>query len=404
MSPFLTMKQLNCRPQLLRRLTVGLAIAGTGIAAGCKRDDGQAMAGGMPPAQVIVANAVSADVPVYLDEIGKTSARELVTLMPQVGGQITQLHFADGAEIKKGQLLFTVDPRPFEAALHQGEATLARDKAAASNAAAFAQRQEKVFKEQSVSAQEYDQARYAAEAAAAGVKADEAAIETAKLNLEYCSIKSPIDGRAGQRLVDAGNVVKPNEGALLVIQRLNPIYADFTVNERNLAAVRENMARGTLKALVKLPAETVEGREGDLTFLDNAVQDASGTIRLRATIKNEDRRFWPGQFVNVRLVLQTKKDAVLVPSAALQLGQKGTFVYRVKPDDTADLSFVKVGQAQGDKIVVEEGVSAGDRVIVDGQILVFPGGKVHVVSNAPGAAAAGAAPTTQVASDEGGKK
>ncbi|HWE93242.1 MAG TPA: efflux RND transporter periplasmic adaptor subunit [Tepidisphaeraceae bacterium] len=381
---------------------VGLALLGMGMSAGCHRKDAQtAMAGGMPPAQVVVANAVAADVPVYLDEIGKTSARELVTLMPQVGGQIKERQFTDGAELKQGQLLFTIDPRPFEAALHQAQAMLAKDKAAAANATAFAARQEKVFKEQSISAQDYDQARFTAEAAAATVKADEAAIETAQLNLEYCSIKSPIDGRAGQRLVDPGNIVTSNTTALLVIQRLDPIYVDFTVNESDLAAVRENMATGTLTTLVKLPTEAIEGRAGELTFLDNAVQDASGAIKLRATIKNDDRRFWPGQFVNVRLVLKIRKGAVLVPNAAVQLGQKGSFVYVVNRDDTAALAPVKVGQSQGDKVVVD-GVNAGDRVIVDGQILVFPGGKVHVV---PGQTpVAGASPTTQVAADEGGKK
>jgi multidrug efflux system membrane fusion protein len=381
----------------------GLALSVVAMSAGCNRKDTQAaMAGGMPPAQVVVANAVAADVPVYLDEIGKTSARELVTLMPQVGGQIKELRFTDGAELKPGQLLFTIDPRPFDAALHQAQAMLAKDKAAAENATAFAKRQERVYKEQSISAQDYDQARFTAEAAAATVKADEAAIETAQLNLEYCSIKSPINGRAGQRLVDPGNVVTANSTALLVIQRLDPVYIDFTVNERDLAAVRENMARGTLTTLVKLPTETIEGRAGDLTFLDNAVQDASGAIKLRATIKNDDRRFWPGQFVNVRLLLQIKKDAVLVPNAAIQLGQKGNFVYVVKGDDTAALAPVTLGQSQGDKIVVD-GVKAGDRVIIDGQILVFPGGKVHVVP-APAPIAGGAGPTTQVASDEGGKK
>ncbi|MDB5290691.1 MAG: family efflux transporter, subunit [Phycisphaerales bacterium] len=402
MIPPFIMNHINPRRALQRAAGLGgLALLAFGIAAGCNRDQGQAKGGGMPPAQVVVANAVAADVPVYLDEIGKTTARELVTLMPQVGGQIKELHFADGAELKQGQLLFTIDPRPFNAALHQAQAMLAKDKATADNATAFAKRQEKVYNEQSISAQDYDQSRFAAEAAVATVKADEAAIETAQLNLEYCSIKSPINGRAGQRLVDPGNVVTANSTALLVIQRLDPVYVDFTVNERDLPAVRENMATGTLTTQVKLPTETMEGRAGDLTFLDNAVQDASGAIKLRATIKNDDRRFWPGQFVNVRLVLQIKKDAVLVPNAAIQLGQKGNFVYVVKGDDSAALAPVKLGQTQGDKVVVD-GVNAGDRVIVDGQILVFPGGKVHVVP-AP-APIAGAAPTTQVASDEGGKK
>ena len=188
------------------------------------------------------------------------------------------------------------------------------------------------------------------------MEAAQAALETAKLNLEYCYIHSPIDGRAGARLVDVGNVVQANTTSLLSIQRLDPIYANFTITERDLPEVQKQMSRGTLKAVVRLPSDPESAaRVGRVEFLDNAVQNGSGTVNLRATISNPDHHFWPGQFVNVKLVLATEKGAVLIPNQATQISQKGPFVYVVKPDDTAELRPVKLGQRQGDDVVVTEG-------------------------------------------------
>jgi multidrug efflux system membrane fusion protein len=332
-----------------------------------------------PPPQVSVTRVVTKDVPVYLDEIGKATAREAVTITPQVAGTIVQRHFEDGADLTKGQLLFTIDTRPYEAAFHQTQATLAKDKATAEDATRNAERQRQLFGQNAVSAQAYDQARFTADAATAAVQADTAAAEMARINLDYCTIHSPIEGRAGLRLVDVGNVVKANEGSLLTIVGLDPIYADFTVNEHDLPAVRDNMARGTLKALVKVPTDAGEGREGELTFLDNAVQDATGTIKLRATVPNKHRHFWPNQFVNVRLVLRTEQNAVLVPGAVPQLGQKGPYVFVIKDDKTAELRPVVLGQHQGDLVVVEKGLRAGETVVSDGQMTVIPGGPVTVL-------------------------
>ncbi|HZL35765.1 MAG TPA: efflux RND transporter periplasmic adaptor subunit [Tepidisphaeraceae bacterium] len=368
-----------------------MAAAALAGAFGCKRGAPPAVMD-RPPAPVVVSTAVSRDVPVYLDEIGKTAAFEMVTVMPQLAGRIDQLHFVDGSELKQGQLLFTIDPRPFKASLDQAQAMLAKDQATAGNAERYAQRQADIFKQKIISPSDYDTARFAAESAAAAVQADQAAVAQANLNLEYCYIKSPINGRAGQRLVDPGNVVKINETPLLVIQRLDPIYADFTINERDLTAVRRDMASHTLHAFIKEPGDSDEGREGELTFLDNAVADASGTIKLRATLANKDRRFWPGQFVNVRLVLRTIKDAVLVPSGATQTSQQGDYVYVIGAGDTAEQRSVVLGQRQGESIVVQTGMKAGETVIVDGQILVMPGSKVHIVSNA---AETQPSPTTQ---------
>ena len=197
--------------------------------------------------------------------------------------------------------------------------------------------------------------------AEAQVQQSQAAVETARLNLEYCTIRSPIDGRAGQRLVDIGNVVAANTGSLLVIERLDPIYADFTITENDLTAVQRNMQSGTLKVEVRLPDEPDKPRDGKLTFLDNAVQEGTGTVKLRATIPNGDHYFWPGRFVKVRLVLSTLHGAVLVPAAAPQISAKGPFVYVIKEDSTAELRPVKLGQRQDEFVVVEEGLSLGSR-------------------------------------------
>jgi multidrug efflux system membrane fusion protein len=214
--------------------------------------------------------------------------------------------------------------------------------------------------------------------AAAQVSQSEAAIETAKLNLEYTAIRSPIDGRAGQRLVDVGNVVSTSNSPLLVIQRLDPIYADFNLAEADLSNVQQNMARGSLRVEVRLPDETTPPRTGQITFLDNLVQDGSGTVKLRATIENRDHHFWPGRFVKIRLILSTASGAVLIPSAATQMSATGPFVYVVKPDSTAEMRPVTLGQREGDLVIVGSGIAKGEQVITTGQMAVMPGGKVRV--------------------------
>ena len=218
----------------------------------------------------------------------------------------------------------------------------------------------------------------AVEVAQAQVGQGQASVETTRLDLEYCAVRSPIDGRAGHRLVDVGNVVEANKGSLLVIQRLDPIYADFTATENDLTAVQKNMARGTLRVEVRLPDEPDGPRDGGLTFLDNAVQDGTGTVKLRATIPNGDHRFWPGRFLKVRLVLSTVRDAVLVPAAAPQSSARGPFVYVVKEDSTAEMRPVTLGQRQEDRVVVTQGLTPGERVVIEGQMALTPGGRVRI--------------------------
>jgi multidrug efflux system membrane fusion protein len=337
-----------------------------------------------PPTLVTVSAAVSRDVPIYLDEIGKNGAFESVTVTPQLAGRITERHFEDGASLGKGQLLFVIDPRPFQAQLDSAQANLAQAKAALELAKIQFARDEELVGTKAISKQDYDTKKNTVDVDRAQVDAAEAALETAKLNLEYCYIRSPIEGRAGARLVDIGNVVQTNTTALLLIQRLDPIYADFTITERDLPDVQKQMARGNLEARVRLPPDGEDRvRRGQVTFLDNAVQNGTGTVNLRATVPNSDHHFWPGQFVNVRLVLATDRGAVMIPNEATQISQKGPFVYVVRPDQTAELRVITLGQRQGDNIVVTNGLVRGENVVLTGQLTVVAGSKVKVVQSAP---------------------
>jgi multidrug efflux system membrane fusion protein len=405
---------MKCEQSLSYRLgIVPLLIILAAAASGCANKAQQNFE--RPPAPVVVSTAVAQDVSTYLDALGKIVAREVVAIQPQVSGRIMKIHFTDGANVKRGQLLFTIDPRPFEANLKQAQANLARDaalkKQAEANLAREIAREKwglaqveryRTLVEQGVVPKEqyeqlraeYDSLKANSEAARATVRsADEtikvnnAAIETAKVQLSYCYIHSPIDGRAGQRLVDIGNVVNPgssggnsgeNSNALLVIERLDPIYADFTISQNSLSAVQQEMRQGTLKAEVRLPDTADDPVAGQLTFVDNAVQNETGQVTLRATLPNPGHRFWPGRFVNIRLVLSTVQGAVLVPVSAPQMSASGSYVYVVKSDATAEQRPVSLGQRQGDLIVVEKGVAAGEQIVTNGQLGVTPGGKVVV--------------------------
>jgi multidrug efflux system membrane fusion protein len=283
-----------------------------------------------------------------LDEIGRSGAFESVTVTPQVAGRILERHFQDGEQLKKDQLLFTIDPRPYQAQLDAAQAQLAQSRAALDLAKTQLKMYASITDIRAVSELDYETKKNSVTVDEAQVEAAEAAVENAKLNLEYCYIHAPIDGRAGARLVDVGNVVQANTTGLLLIQHLDPIYADFTVTERDLPDVQSQMAKGTLRTLVRLPSDAPQGaRTGSLTFLDNTVQAATGTVNLRATVPNPDRHFWPGQFVNVELILATQSKAVLVPSQATQISQQGPFVYVIKPDNTSELRPVVLGQRQG---------------------------------------------------------
>jgi multidrug efflux system membrane fusion protein len=409
------------RDSLHRLGVVLLVVQFTSFLTGCVNKAQQKFE--RPPSPVQVTAAISQDVPTYLDAIGKIVAREVVSVQPQVSGRIVKIHFTDGANVTKGDLLFTIDTRPFEANLKQAQANFSRDVAQKKQAEANlakeiaqerfglvqVQRYGALVEQGVVPQEQYQQlranydtlkanveaARAAVRSADEAIKVDAATIESAKVQLSYCYIRSPIDGRAGQRLVDIGNVVNPggsnvansnnsNSGntvsgnALLVIERLDPIYADFTISQNNLTAVQEQMREGSLRAQVRLPDSADEPITGQLTFVDNAVQDTTGQVTLRATIPNAGHRFWPGRFVNIRLVLSTIHNAVLVPASAPQMSANGSFVYVVKQDSTAEQRAVSLGQRQGELIVIEKGVEPGERIVTVGQLGVTPGGKVLI--------------------------
>jgi len=400
--------------EIWRKIRLALLVITIGISAVACQKKGE-LEIQRPPASVSVASAVTQDVPLYLDAIGKTVAREVVSIEPQISGRIIKIHFTDGADVKKGDLLFTIDPQPFEVSLQQAQANLARstalkqqaeanlakDTAQARTGEVERRRYEQLVEQGVVSKEQFDQVRTSSEtfnatvgadvaairSAEQAMKADEAAVAATQVQLAYCYIHSPIDGRAGQRLVDVGNVVNPgNLGKptpLLVIERVDPIYADFTIPQHELSDVQHNMALGKLRAEVRLPDQADNPAAGELTFLDNAVQNTTGTVNLRATIANRDRRFWPGRFVNIRLVLGTIKSAVLIPASAPEMSAKGQFVYVVSDDLTAELRPVTTGQRQGELVVINRGLSSGERVVVQGQIAVVPGAKVRIAESAP---------------------
>lgn len=397
-------------------VSVAAMVAATAMS-GCKRGDASLTAPQRPPALVTAATAIARDAPVYLDEIGRAVAVENVSVIPEVGGTVTAVHFEDGAFVKKGDLLFEIDPRPFEAAVASAEAALAQSKAECELAKVEFKRVEGLMDQRIATPLEFDQKRIGLDIARAKIASAEAALAMAKLDLEHARVTSPTTGRAGSRWVDPGNVVKANDRAMLVVQRLDPIYVEFTITENDLGTVRKFVAasggewgdspeRGltvwcdvpadsvrVLTALGQIPPPSSQPAEqtsaksgpraGRLTFLDNAVQRETGTVRLRALVDNPDHYFWPGQFVNARVVLTTKKNAVLIPDKARQTGQVGAYVYVIAEGDIAQVRPIVPGQRQGDLVIVDQGLSAGERVVVTGQMMVQPGAKLMVKPDGP---------------------
>jgi multidrug efflux system membrane fusion protein len=358
---------------------------------GCDRAGAQGAAGfTMPPPVVTTVPVVTEDVPSYLDEIGKTTAYEMVNIVPQVTGQIIKRSFQDGGDLKAGQNLFSIETRPFKAVLDQALAALEQSQAQLANAKSNFDRASSELPSKAVSQQDYDNAKNAVEVADANVKAAQATIEASRWNLDNCTINSPIDGRAGARLVDVGNVVNANTTNLLSIQRITPIYVDFTVPENELDRVRLNLDKGPLKVVVHTPDNPAKDIDGDVTFLDNAVQDGTGTVKLRATVPNRERVLWPGQFVNIRLILVMLKSAKLIPSEALQIGQQGPFVYIVGKDNIVAQQNVTPGQRQGDMLVIEKGLTGDETIVRSGQMMLNPGVAVTVQNPTAQPPAAGA--------------
>jgi multidrug efflux system membrane fusion protein len=327
---------------------------------------------------VVVAAVVQKTVPVEIRAIGNVEAYSAVSAKPQVAGEVEQAYFKEGQDVKKGDLLFTLDSRPYQAALHQLEANLARDLAQLENARAQAERYTRLFQEGIVSKEQYDSFRTNADALAAAVLADKATIERAKIDLDYCAIRSPMDGRTGSLLVHPGNIVKANETILVVINQITPIYVSFSVPEQDLAEIKQRMAAGSLPVEALIPDGELHPVPGTLTFVDNAVDNTTGTIRLKGTYANTEGRLWPGQFVNVVLKLTSRPNAIVVPSQAVQTGQSGPYVFVVKPDLTAESRPVTAGSTVGGETVIEKGLQPGETVVTDGQLRLAPGTKVEV--------------------------
>lgn len=330
---------------------------------------------------VLAAKVVQKTVADTLHAIGRVEAFSTVDVKAQINGQIMQVNFRQGQDVKRGDLLFTIDPRPFEAALRQAQANLAKDRAQARQAAADEGRYAFLIKQGVGSRQQYDQAEATAAALAATVQADEASVQTAKLNLEYTEIRAPIDGRTGDLLVHAGNLVKPDaDTAMVVINQVHPVYVDFAVPEHKLPEVRAYMAKHKLGVEVSLPEQQGPAETGELSFVDNSVDAKTGTINLKGQFANADGRLWPGEFVNTTLILNQRNDAILVPSEAIQSGQEGSHVFVVQPGMKVEMREIVVGESLDNQTIVTSGLKAGETVVTDGQLRLIPGAKVTIKS------------------------
>jgi multidrug efflux system membrane fusion protein len=355
-------------------LYIGIALLMATAACGSKKEQGRTRV--IP---VLADTVVQKAVPVEIRAIGNCQAYSTVAVKSMVGGEISQVHFTEGQDVAKGDLLFTIDPRPFEAALKQAQANLERDRVQAENAKINAQRYEALVAKQAVSRQQYDQFRTNAEALDATVRLDEAAVENAKVMLSYCFIRSPIDGRTGNLLITRGNVIKANDVPLITINQLKPIYVAFSVPEQNLAEIKKYRAAGKrLKVAALLPNDATGPEQGVLTFIDNTVDKTTGTILLKGTFPNTKKRLWPGQFVNVGLTLTTQPHAIICPAPAIQTGQQGQYVFVIKPDLTVEVRPIAVNRTIDNEAIIDKGLKVGERVVTDGQLLLIPGAKVEI--------------------------
>ena len=365
---------------------LGVLIVAVVVASGCSRGPSPAKSSAPRAVNVTAATAQRQDVPVRLAAIGAVKAFATVEIRSMVRGPLARAEFKQGDEIKQGDLIFEIDPRAFGAALEQAQAYLERDRAQLVKAEADHRRAVELFKDHSISEAVFDQTRAAVETAKATLAADQAAVDNARLQLSYCHIQSPVRGRVGLLLVNVGNLVKDNETVLAVVNQTRPVYVDFFVPEQVLAEVRRQMAAAKLPVTVSLPGPGSGSATGELAVVNNAVDTTTGTVLLRALFANEDELLWPGQFVNVSVTLSVQRGAVVVPANAIQVGQKGPYVYVIKPDQTVESRLVTTGEEFGDETVVQEGVNPGEQVVTSNHLRLTPGTKVQIkVADAPAA-------------------
>lgn len=338
----------------------------------------------IPPRSVETALAEKKDVIIFIESFGNLNSPNNVDIKSQVTGQIKEAHFKEGDLVKAGDMLFTIDPSQYKAQLERAEAALIQDLAKLKLNQDTVERNRKLLEKELISQQDFDKLQTDVTSAEASVKTDNANIDLAKINLNYCYIASPIEGVTGKQQVDPGNIVAANTGPTLVnVKTIDPLYIDFTIPERDLVTVRKAMSEGRLKVVITLEKGTGTAQDdlqkdgnsydGELHFLDNAVDNKTGTVMLRAIAPNHDSKLWPGQFVTVRLHLAVKKDAVVVPYEAVQIGQQGNYVFVVTPDKKADLRNVTVGNKEDDHIIIEDGIKAGETVVTVGQMGLRPG-------------------------------
>jgi multidrug efflux system membrane fusion protein len=394
---------------MVRRLTgfAPWALAAALLLAGCSDNAAGKARVQVPPVPVMVSDAVEKTLPVQLTAVGNAQAYTSVGIKSQVNGQIMEVRFKEGQDVKKGDLLFVIDPRPFEAALRQAEAALGqrqaevqqaqanleRDQAQLDNAKVQERRYRDLVDRELIAREQYDQLRTNWAALEATVAADRAAVENAKastraaqanvdsarLQLAYTTIRAPIDGRTGNLLVQSGNLLKGNDdNPIVVINQIHPIYVSFAVPEQNLTDIKKfYRSAGGLKVIARLPRQQETLATGDLSFVNNTVDMTTATIQLKATFANTDNVLWPGQFLDVSLVL-TSRTAIVVPSQAIQPGQKGPYVFVVKPDMTVESRPVVPGTRLGAETVIEQGVRGAERIVIDGQLRLIPGAKIEI--------------------------
>jgi len=332
-----------------------------------------------PAVPVTTAAVVTKTVAVRIYAIGNVEPYTTVALKARVDGQIVSVHFKEGDEVRQGSVLFEIDPRPFGASLRQAQANLLKDRALFDRATDQEKRYKDLLAKNFISPDAYEQVRTNQATAAATVAADQAAIENAKLSLEYCTIRSPITGYAGRIQIQQGNLVKANDAnPLVTINQVVPVYTSFSVPEQNIADIRKYQADGQLKVQAAFTNAAHAPVPGRLSFIDNSADQTTGTIKLKAEYPNTDKALWPGQFVNVVLTLYEQKDAVVTPSASVQNGPNGQYVFVVKPDQTVELRNIKITRAEGDDTVVASGLQPGDQVVTVGQLRLAPGTRVNV--------------------------
>lgn len=370
------------RISIMKFLTASVLLASLLAISGCSKKSApnQGMAAGMAAFRVpvMVGSATRETVPVQVQVIGNVEAYSTVQVRSQVDGLIEDVHFSQGQDVKKGQLLFTIDSSTYKAQLEQSQAALARDEAQLANARRQDQRNSELFKAGIVSRDQYDTFRTNANVLEASAKADQAAIDRAKIDVAHCAIYAPVEGRTGSIQAYPGNIAKNNDTILVSINQIRPIYVTFAVPEQYLAEILRTRGGHPLAVFASVPNSPHPPVAGSLSFVENSVDTTTGTIKMRATFTNADASLWPGQFVNVTINLGEKSNATVVPSQAVQTGPTGKYLFVVKQDQSVELRPVQVGVNHDGSTVIDQGVSPGETVVTDGQLMLMPGAHVEI--------------------------